>query len=45
MKIVYQVGCGNGGLDWETQVRPELEPYLDDQFTLVVPSDPNCPIL
>jgi O-acetyl-ADP-ribose deacetylase (regulator of RNase III) len=23
-----QLGCGNGGLDWETQVRPLMERYL-----------------
>ena len=21
-------GCGNGGLDWETQVQPQMEKYL-----------------
>lgn len=24
-----QLGCGNGGLDWETRVRPLMENYLD----------------
>lgn len=28
-------GCGCGGLDWETQVKPILEPILDDHFVIV----------
>lgn len=28
-------GCGCGKLDWETQVKPVLEPILDDRFTIV----------
>ena len=27
-----KLGCGLGGLDWETQVRPMLENILDDRF-------------
>lgn len=27
-------GCSNGGLDWERQVRPLLEPILDDRFVI-----------
>lgn len=27
-----QLGCGNGGLDWESQVRPLMEQYLGDLF-------------
>ncbi|MFT4037388.1 MAG: macro domain-containing protein [Thermomicrobiales bacterium] len=31
--IVFpQLGCGNGGLDWEGQVRPLMERYLGDLF-------------
>ena len=25
-------GCANGGLDWETEVKPIIEPLLDDRF-------------
>ena len=25
-----QLGCGNGGLDWESEVRPLMEKYLKD---------------
>jgi len=28
-------GCGLGGLDWETQVKPICEKYLDDRVTVV----------
>lgn len=27
-------GCGKGGLDWETQVKPSIEAILDDRFTI-----------
>ncbi len=27
-------GCANGGLDWETQVKPVIEPLLDDRFVV-----------
>lgn len=27
-------GCALGGLDWESQVRPLLEPILDDRFII-----------
>ncbi len=34
--VLPPVGCGNGGLDFETQVRPLLEKYLDDRFTVLI---------
>lgn len=33
--VIPRLGCGNGGLDWETQVKPILEKYLDNRFTVV----------
>lgn len=33
--IVPQPGTGKGGLNWETQVRPLCEAFLDDRFILV----------
>lgn len=27
-------GCKNGHLDWETQVKPAIEPLLDDRFVV-----------
>ena len=27
-------GCGHGGLDWDTQVRPGIQNILDDRFTI-----------
>lgn len=32
--VMPRPGCGNGGLKWE-QVRPAIEPLLDDRFTVV----------
>lgn len=30
-------GCGLGGLDWETQVKPVIAPILDDRFYVLTP--------
>lgn len=32
---IPQPGCGHGGLDWESLVKPAIEPYLDDRFLIV----------
>lgn len=29
-------GCANGRLDWETQVKPAIEPLLDDRFVVCI---------
>lgn len=39
--VLPHVGCGLGGLDWETQVRPILARHLDDRFTAVAPPAPD----
>jgi O-acetyl-ADP-ribose deacetylase (regulator of RNase III) len=32
-----RVGCGLGGLDWESQVKPHLQKILDDRFVIMTP--------
>ncbi|NRH21578.1 hypothetical protein HOO68_06065 [Candidatus Gracilibacteria bacterium] len=31
------VGCGNGGLDWKTDVRPVIEQYLTVPYVVIQP--------
>lgn len=33
--VMPRPGCGNGKLDWERQVRPNIAPLLNDRFTVV----------
>ena len=33
--LLPRPGCGNGGRDWETEVKPILEPILDDRVAVV----------
>jgi hypothetical protein len=35
--VMPRVGCGLGQLDWDNQVKPLLEMYLDDRFWVVSP--------
>lgn len=37
-----RLGCGLGGLDWR-EVRPLVERYLGDAFTVVTPADEEPP--
>ncbi len=33
--VLPRPGCSNGKLNWETQVKPLCEKYLDDRFIIV----------
>lgn len=33
--VLPRPGCGLGGLDWDTQVKPALEPILDDRVIII----------
>lgn len=33
--LLPRPGCGNGHLDWESQVKPVIEPILSDQIVVV----------
>ena len=33
--LLPRPGCGNGGLNWETEVKPIIEPLLDERYTVV----------
>jgi len=33
--LLTRPGCGNGGLNWETEVKPNIEKFLDDKFDVI----------
>lgn len=33
--LLVRPGCGNGKLDWETQVKPAIAPLLDDRVYII----------
>jgi hypothetical protein len=33
--VVPRPGCGNGQRDWESEVKPLIEPILDDRFVII----------
>jgi hypothetical protein len=35
--ILTRPGCGLGGLNWETQVKPAIKDILDDRFYIITP--------
>lgn len=36
--LLTRPGCGNGGLDWEREVKPAIQNILDDRFVIVSPN-------
>lgn len=32
---VPKLGCGNGKLDWDTEIKPLFDTYLDERFLVV----------
>ncbi len=36
--VLTRPGCGNGGLDWKTQVEPAIKDILDDRFYIITPA-------
>ena len=41
--VMTRPGCGNGGLNWETQVKPAIQDILDDRFIIVTPGQTKMP--
>lgn len=35
--VLTRPGCGNGGLDWEQDVKPAIKGILDDRFYIITP--------
>lgn len=42
--VLPRLGCGAGGLDWQTQVRPAMSALLDDRFVVVHPAEEDIPL-
>ena len=37
--ILPRPGCNNGGLDWESEVKPAIENILDDRIWIISPEE------
>jgi len=33
--LLPRPGCANGGLDWDTQIKPMCDDHLDERFTVI----------